>query len=357
MSQIRVLYDGWPLAYAPASPAALHLVTILAQLPESVSAQVALPAAAPHWLPENAEAVLAPMPNTPSGRLRWMQRTLPRLKRQAGAALLHTTQNGGPLLGGGPLVVSPAGFGAAERPGAGFAGRLADALAAGGLSRAAVLWPDDQTPPASLDSAHLRRLPGVVPHGFRAAKHGEARPFDLPEDYILYHGPGTPDALSRVLSAWSWAQAPIGEDYPLILLGLDAYALAYARYYIEAEGLVATTRLLPDATPVEAAAVYRNCTALFHPAAVGAWGGPARLAIACGKAVVGIDRPDIAHLAGPAAFLIKEDNSRDLGGGVIAIIIKENIRREVEDKARARSAAWHGTGFLDGLLAVYESLV
>lgn len=357
MSQIRVLFDGWPLVYSPASPAALHLFGLLAQLPDSVTAQVALPAAAPSWLSQNAGAVLSPTPNTPSGRLRWMQRTLPRLKRHSGAHLLHTTQNAAPLLGGGPVVVSPAGFGAADRPATGLSGRLADALAAGGIARAVVLWPDDQTPPTSLDSANLRRLPGIVPDGFRPAQPGEARPFDLQEDYVLYHGPGTPEALNRVLSAWSWAQAPIGEDYPLVLLGLDAYALAYAQYYIEAEGLSGTTRLLPDATPLEAAAVYRNCTALFHPAAVGAWGGPACLAIACGKAVVGLDRPDIAELAGPAAFLIKEDNSRDLGGGVIAIIIKENIRREVEEKARARAAAWHGAGFTDGLLQVYESLV
>jgi hypothetical protein len=42
-----ILYDGWSLAYSPDSPAALHLLTLLAANPPEARPLVALPAPAP----------------------------------------------------------------------------------------------------------------------------------------------------------------------------------------------------------------------------------------------------------------------------------------------------------------------
>ncbi|MBI3158705.1 MAG: glycosyltransferase [Chloroflexi bacterium] len=355
-TSLTVLYDGWPLVYAPDSPAALHLLGLLERLPQGVRGLAALPAPSPAWLPENLEPVLAPTPPTPSGRLVWMQRALPRLKRQTGAGLLHTTRSGAPLSGGGPFIVSPSGFGRAERRAPGAVSRLADALAAGGLSRAAaILWPDDQSPPDS--GERVLRLPFAAPSAFHPPAPDQRPPFDLPEGCILWHGPSTPQVLGLVLSAWSWAHNPIGADFPLVLLGLDAYGRAYAGHILAREGLADTVRILPPVAPAEAAALYRHCAALFHPHAPGAWGGPVRLALACGVPVVSSDRPDVAEVVGPAGFLIKENDARHLGGGLIAVIVKENVRMELEEKAAARAAAWDAAAFTEALGAAYRAIV
>ena len=47
MSDPIVLYDGWPLVFAPNNPAALHLLAVLAQHPPGFAAHLALPDAAP----------------------------------------------------------------------------------------------------------------------------------------------------------------------------------------------------------------------------------------------------------------------------------------------------------------------
>ena len=40
---LRVLYDGWSLAFAPNSPQALHLLALLAHLPPEVQPRVTVP--------------------------------------------------------------------------------------------------------------------------------------------------------------------------------------------------------------------------------------------------------------------------------------------------------------------------
>lgn len=356
MPELKVLYDGWPLAAAPESPAAVHLLEILENLPEGIQPLLALPDAPPDDLPTGLEILVAHSPLTPTGRQRWVQRVLARLKQEAGAAILHTTQNAGPLLSGGPLVASPSGFGREERQPEGLRARLGAALAAGGLSRAAaVLWPNDQTPPAHLGAT--RQTPSATLRAYHPPQNGGRTPFDLPPDYILAQVPATPTVLNQVLSAWSWAAGPIGEEAPLVLLGLDAYGRAYAETILESEGLQNSVRLLPAARPADAAAVYRGCTALFHPAAPGSWGSPVRRALACGKPVVSSNRPDVAELVGPAGFLIEENDARHLGGGVIAVIVKDAVRKELQEKATARSAAWEPAAFTAALAHVYSSVI
>jgi hypothetical protein len=109
MSSIKVLYDGWPLIDQPNSPAALHLLAILARLPEAVQPVVALPDTPPAWLGQTPVHVQR-IANTPYARLRWEQRVLPRLARQIGAALLHLTSTRVPLLDPAISVVSPCEF-------------------------------------------------------------------------------------------------------------------------------------------------------------------------------------------------------------------------------------------------------
>ncbi len=351
---LKVLYDGWPLVAAPDSPASLHLLELLAAQPAGVSPALALPDAPPTDLPAGLEIHVQHTPLTPGGARRWLQRALPDFQRQSQAAVLHTAQSAAPLFPAGPVVVSPCGFGPEERPPSGFHARLGAALGAGGMSRAHVLWPDDTTTPATIQPA--RSIPAATPAVFHPAHKGQRPPFDLPEDYILCQVPANPALLNRVLSAWSWAHGPLGADSPLVLLGLDAYGRAYAETILKSEDMQSSVRVLPPTAPAEAAAVYRGCRALFHPAGPGGWCSPVRLALACGKPVIGANRPDLAELVGPAGFLIEEDDARHLGGGLIAVLVKDAVRRELEEKAAVRAAAWQPAAFADALARFYQSL-
>src|SRR5512133_3435006 len=146
---IRVLYDGWPLVYAPASGPATHLLELLETLPSFVEPWLALPGeieAPQPWL----HLLIEPIQNGPAGRLRWEQAALSALARRCSAHLLHTNSPSAPLLNAVPCVISPAEKPAAPLPGLG--GRLREALGRGGAADACILWPEDlpDAPPGAV---------------------------------------------------------------------------------------------------------------------------------------------------------------------------------------------------------------
>ncbi|MCB9136174.1 MAG: hypothetical protein H6636_12155, partial [Anaerolineales bacterium] len=105
MTSLRILYDGWPLCHEPNSPAALHLLALLAYLPETIQPILALPAPPPVWLPPHLQTYIEP--TAPQAHLQWEQRTLPHLRAQLGADLLHLMTETASLLNGTRTVISP----------------------------------------------------------------------------------------------------------------------------------------------------------------------------------------------------------------------------------------------------------
>jgi len=209
----RVLYDGWPLAYQPCDPAALHLLTLLALHPPGIQPVLALPAPTLNPEPEGVTVLLRPFADTPVNRLRWEQRILPRMAADSASRLLHLTAGAASLWGRVPSVVSPTAFSEAgllpvqERRVAGWAARLRQAAGLGGLARTSLLlWPSDLPPPET--ETPCRLLPGAVHPCFRraadAAGQSEERfrllaGLDLHETYILYHGPADDEDLNSLL--------------------------------------------------------------------------------------------------------------------------------------------------------------
>jgi hypothetical protein len=229
---LRILYDGWSILHQPNGPAAAHLLNILAQIPNQIEPILAMPGSAPAWLPE-VETRIVLTKSTTSSHLIWEQQILPKLARDSGAELLHLMSPHPPVLAPPFCVVSPCGFSAnqlstqrPERP-AGITRRLRAALAQGGLTRVrAIFWPAD-LPQFKLPQPVIT-LPATVHPDFiykternEGSGTGKYLALDLPETYILYHGPCSSQDLQRLLAAWSWAAGPIGDYYPLVTLGLN----------------------------------------------------------------------------------------------------------------------------------------
>ncbi len=110
MSLITVLYDGWPLARQPNSPAALHLIELFTLLLDDVRGVVALPEDPFDPLPAKIETHLLTTPDSPAGRLKWEQRVLPGLAKELNAQILHLTSGQPALFTATPCIISPAGF-------------------------------------------------------------------------------------------------------------------------------------------------------------------------------------------------------------------------------------------------------
>ena len=358
---IKVLYDGWSLHQAPNSPEALHLLGILGQRHPEVHPLVALTGELQSLLPKGITPHVEPVPDTRSARLAWEQRSLPRMARRLGADLLHLTTSHPPLLGKIPSVVSPADYPTATPP-EGMTDRLRQALSSGGMARLrGLLWPspleavtpDRITAPLYLIPPEPLTYTSLIFDGVPP----ELQALNLPETYILYHGPGDRRSLRNLLEAWSWAAHSIGEYYPLLILGLDMPSRTHLHALLGELDLQDTTYILPPLEPALVPHLYQGCTAVFHPAPPSAWGMCAWLALRMEKPFVAAESALADALAGAGAYLLPGQDRRALGAALITVIVEEGVAESLSQAGKQRAAGWDLNNFSDALFAAYQAIL
>jgi hypothetical protein len=376
---MKVLYDGWPLVFQPNSSAALHTLTLLARLPQEIEAILALPAPCPHPLPARVSQRMMHTRNSPFAQLQWEQRRIPALANKERIDLVHLTGDFPALFGSAINITSPSGFdlkrlyNLRSRLRQPLVSRLRSALAQGGASRLrGVMWPDDLPDPGI--QAPLLHLPPVVHPAFAPGDTGvswaatkvgaglkQLSIEDLPETFILSHGPASEADLSSLFNAWAWAAGAIGEYYPLLLVEQESNTQRIQAMVAERR-LAGTVQILPAVDLESLVMLYRRCSALFHPAAVSPWGGPGRLALVSHKAVVSLENRFSDALFGPAAYLIPPQNSaaldvRALGAALITVIVEHGVREALVQEASQRTAAWKSPQFEHELMNAYQKIL
>lgn len=358
MSKLSILYDAWPLVHRPNSPAGMHLLAILAQLPDQVEPVLAFPEEIDINLSERVTTEVHQTKDNPGERRKWEQRTLPILARNLGVNGLHLTTSRAALLGDVPMVISPTGYGEEERRGPKLGSRIADALGKGGLARAtALLWPSDL--PSQDSSLQVFELPSMVHPDFKVKDFDEVAEIpdlDLPETYVLYHGPTSNVTLHRLLSGWTWAANTIGGSYPLLILGMDTEGKAYAEALAREYDIGDAIQVLPKVDPYVIPAIYQGSSAVFHPAPVSPWGGAARQAMACGRPIVTIDLALNEAMIGSAGYYIAADDTRKLGAEFITVVVKENLAETFIREANKRTNEWGSEDYGVKLFEVYQAL-
>jgi glycosyltransferase involved in cell wall biosynthesis len=365
-ASLVVLYDGWHLIYHPNAVESLHLLTLLAHLPQGIEPLLALPAEPPQWLPPVPTCV-RPTPQDEFAHLRWEQYTLPHLAHRLGVSLLHLTTLYAPLFSAVKVVVSPGGFEPLSSReafqqrmgGTTLAGRLRFSLGRGGLTRPRfLLWCDD-LPLPSLPMPTLKLPPIVHPLLDQAGEDLllATAEVDLPETFVLYHGPSSRQDVEHLLEAWSWAAASIGEDFPLLIAGLSREGRQHLHGLLQGSDLAESIHLLPNLSPLALLGLYRRCTALFHPARLSPWDMTIRSALALGKPVVSIEHPWSDAIVGEAAYLIPEADTRNLGAAIITVIVEEEVALRLSQAALRRAASWKGASFGAALWQAYQQIL
>jgi glycosyltransferase involved in cell wall biosynthesis len=356
-AKLLVLIDGWSLIYQPNGLAAGHLLTLLTCQPEDVEVALALPGEPPEWLRGKFNFLIRPMQDSARQRFVWEQRRLPALAKELQADLVHLSSATPALFANVPNLLSPAD---ADEPvrSPHIYPRLRQAFSAGGMAHlAGRVWPSDL--PAPSGATPVFRVSPALPFGW-FSEHGadpeDIRRLDLPETFILYHGASQPAALRFLLETFRWAAGPVGENYPLLILGLDEVGRK------ELPGLLATWDLhscvqaLPVISPFSIPWLYRKCSVLFHPVAIAPWGNPVRNALALGKPVVAGETTLSDALVGPAAYLAALDQPRELGAALLTVIVEEGLADRLAAEAMQRAASWQTEMFRRELGEVYRML-
>lgn len=358
---IRVLYDGWPLVYQPAGPAAVHLIELIEALPEQVQPALALPGDLPAGrLPEAVEKIIEPAADEPGGRLRWEQAILPAIVKRTRARLLHLTTLSAPLFSPVPCVVSPAAsLSSGSRPSerSRLSARLRESLARGGLSAArALLWPADLPSPGGSIPVFL--VPPCTHSSFSIEQAGG--PFDalsLPESYILV--PGLPDdgGLLTLAKALRWIIAGAGEDWAVVTCDLPPAAAGRLAALIEAEDISAPLKSIQINTPEERAGVFQQAGVVLHVAPVLPWGDSLLQTLACARPLAALETPHSDARVGPAGYLAPVGDARALGAAALTLIVEEEVREQLVQAARQRALNWQSAQFSERLLDIYQQIV
>jgi hypothetical protein len=355
-----VLFDGAPLVWKPNSPAALQLLTLLEQRPRQARTLVALPDRPLFPLPDNIQSVPVNAPVRSPSRLAWEQILLPRLAGEQHADFLHVTGEYAPLFGRTMTIASPTELAGATTPASkrSLEERLRLALGQGGHTRLrAHFWPADLPAPDNMGRM-IKLPPNVHPAFMQAAIMPD---LELTDDFVLYHGPLDERALQRVLSAWGWAAAAVGETTMLLILGADPLQREKIAP-LKRSNILDSVQVLP-LLPVEGLAwLYQHCKAVFHPAPIGAWAGALRLGLACRRPLVGLETPLADSLVGPAAYLVPKEldelaQDRAMGAALVTVIVEESVAKNLEEAAHRRSMAWEAQDFRQALDSAYQTLL
>ena len=345
MRHALTAYDGWALAYAPFSPAALHLLAILEVQASPSESLVLLPAPPVHPLPERVNGFLSPERHSPIERLKWEQFSLPRLAAGCGAGEICLVTPTPPLWSHQASRCSPAQWGRLP-PTRSLRERLRRSLAFAGMHSLQRLdWPADL--PAPADSFPLQRLRPFVHPLFRADGMDQSGPGPLklrsqswpaPGEipFLLYSGPFDPAALHLLMAGWSWATPALG---PEILLILPRWTddLPAARPEDE---FLSTVRQVQPETLEGLAWLYRQAAAVIQLGPNQPWGDPALLALAAHRPLVALEEPAAAARAGPAAFLVPPANARLLGAALVSLLSDDSLAASLNSAAANRAAGW-----------------
>lgn len=350
--KLRVLFDGWPLVYAPASPPALHVWELLSALPDEVEPVLALPSDRLNL--SGIEQAVFPTAPTRQSRFRWEQALLPILARRCRADLLHLTVPYPPLLRSVPCVVSPAEIFPQDFSLAGTGQRLRTAFGRGGLSQGTrVLWPADLPSPEWTEQ--VDRLPPYVHPLLSVPPAGEMpeNGLHLPESFVFCPGVVNPSRLVNILAAWSWAWAGLGDDWALVFGDLSPEAERQLENLRKSTGITGPVETISYSNIEDYAALIHRAGAVFHFGPPAPWGDSLLHALASGLPVAAEDNPEVDARVGPAAYLAPADDARSLGAAVLTLIVEESVAEPIKQAALDRAAHWGVQGFTEQLSQVY----
>jgi glycosyltransferase involved in cell wall biosynthesis len=187
--------------------------------------------------------------------------------------------------------------------------------------------------------------------------------YDLPEQYAVYIGGyDVRKNLRALLSAYTYVGPPAGEEYPLVLGGRIPSQWGTPRFpdlpaEIERLGIGEYIRWIGPVEEADKPGVYRMARAAIFPSRYEGFGlGPLE-AMACGTPTIAADASSIPEVVGDGAYLVDPDDSRKMGGAIIATLIQDDLRESLRNLglARATNFSWQRTA--RETLAVYQQVI
>ncbi len=369
----------WDQSYTGSGQYIRQLVPALRQFDPGLKMSLILPAhiTDPQDVPSGVEVIPASVPFGGNlGKVLFEQRSYPAVVSRLNADIAHVPYWGGPLSSPARLVITIHDVIPLSMPvyqGSPLA-RLYFSLVTASAKGAAHLITDSEFSrqeiverigfPAELVTA----IPLAMSTDCHPKLGAERDPairikYDLPEQYVLYMGGfDVRKNVRELLAAYTYVGPSVGEEYPLVLAGKEPSEWGTSRFPdLRAEIVrLGISQYVQWAGPIDEAdkpGVYRMASLFVFPSRYEGFGlGPLE-AMACGTPTVAADASSLPEVVGDGAYLVDPDDSRKLGGAVIAALIQNDLRDSLRNLglARATHFSWQRTA--RETLTVYQQVM
>lgn len=356
----------WNQPYTGSGQYTRHLVTNLKQFVSDIQMTLVFPQGEkteePLNLPDGVGVQFVPVRSGHTGKILFEQVLYPRACAQIEATIAHVPYWGGPLRSPVPLVVTVHDLIPLLVPeyNRGPLARLYTALVAAGARGADHVLTDSFSSKLDiLDHLHIDERDVTAIYLAAGSQYSPAensltdmatlRKYDLPDFYVLYLGGyALHKNIVTLLQAYTYVAQALGEDYPLVLAGKKPQASSSIPNYdriIERLGLTQYVRWIGPIDEEDKPVLYRNAETFVFPSRFEGFGlGPLE-AMACGTPVVTSNSTSLPEVVGSAAFAVDADDYRAMAGAIIASIMDESLRAELQREGLQQAAkfSWQET--------------
>lgn len=308
------------------------------------------------------------------GKVHFEQMVFPQACRAVGATVAHVPYWGSPLQSPIPLVVTVHDLTTLQvrEYRRGIGPRLYNALVTAGARAANEVITDSEASKA--DIVEYLGIPkaGVTPIYLAVDRQYAPDPdilldmavsqkYELPDSYILYLGGfELHKNVTGLLLAHSYVAQALGEDYPLVLAGKrpERVSARFPDYdsTISRLGLEDYVRWIGFIDEEDKPAVYRGASSFAFVSRYEGFGLPPLEAMACGVPVVASNRGSLPEVLGDAGFNLDPDDTRQIGGSIIATIVQEELAADMKRKGLARAATFSWEKTATETLLVYDNV-
>lgn len=377
---MHIAFNGWfwDQPFTGSGQYLRGLIGGLRRIAPGVKLSLITPNGVPADLPAGVNGIGVRAGRGQIGKVLFEQRSYPKVAGRIGADIAHVPYWGAPLTSPARLVVTIHDVIPLSLPEyiGGMTGRLYFSLVTASAKGVGHILTDSEFSKAEIirhigvPEGMVTAIPLAAGEAFHPKLGAEGDPavrarYQLPEDgYTLYLGGfDLRKNLRALLAAWTYAGPSVGEQYPLVIAGKAPAQWGTPRFPdIPAEiaarpGLGEWIRWIGPVDETDKPALYRMARAFIFPSRYEGFGLTPLEAMACGTPVVAANVSSIPEVVGEAAYLVDPDDSRQMGGALIAVLIQDDLHDALQNAGLARASHFTWERTATETLRIYEDLL
>jgi glycosyltransferase involved in cell wall biosynthesis len=198
-----------------------------------------------------------------------------------------------------------------------------------------------------VDAAKVR----VVHHGVRALPDPAA--IERQKMILNVGAIQTRKNIARLVEAFE----SVDRSWRLVLAGASGYGAAEIQARIAASPARDRISIPGYVSPAELGALYRQAAIFAFPSLDEGFGMPVLEAMAAGTPVITSNRSALPEVAGDAAMLVDPLNTESLGAALRELTGKEDLRRDLAQRGKARAACFTWEKAVRETWSVYREIL